>query len=134
MNGNYKIRKAELIQKLEARADVNEQVLIPRLEMPRNTTRSVNDSATLVDPILDDPILDDSTPVLQITPKLIAKSMEKINDFGNWLLDYIRPKPKVVDEALESFKNIIKELYNKREISFELKESKSALSKFAIQY
>ena len=40
----------------------------------------------------------------------------------------------MIDQALESFKNLIRILYNKREISFELKESKSALIKFAIQY
>ena len=62
--------------------------------------------------ILDELILDDNIPVLQPTPKFIAKSMQKIKDFGNWLLDYIPPKPKVADEALESF---IKKLYNNRE-------------------
>ena len=40
----------------------------------------------------------------------------------------------MVDEALESFKNLIKKLYNKRDTSFQLRESKSALKKFAIQY
>ena len=65
---------------------------------------------------------------------LLAKSMQKIKDFGNWLLDYIPPKPKVVDEALELFKNLIKKLYNRSEISLELKESKSALKKFVMQY
>ena len=60
--------------------------------------------------------------------------MQKITDFGNWLLDYIPPKPKVVDAALESFKNLIRELYSKRDTPFQLKESKSALKKFAIQY
>ena len=125
----YKLRKAELIQKLEAHPDVSEQFLMPGLEIPRNTTRSANTSA-----VLDDPILDDNTPVLQPTPKCIAKDMQKIKDFGNWLLDYIPPKPKVVDEALESFKNLIKKLYNKRDTSFQLKESKSSLNKFAIQY
>ena len=59
IKGYYKLRKAELIQKLEAHSDVNEQVLIPGLDIPRNTTRSVNTSA-----ILDDPILYDKTPVL----------------------------------------------------------------------
>ena len=54
----YKLRKAELIQNLEAQPDVNEQVLISRLEISRNTTRSVSTSA-----ILDDPILDDKTSV-----------------------------------------------------------------------
>ena len=73
-------------------------------------------------------ILDDTTPALQPTPKFIAKSMllhafikdqryqryqkrskiSKIKDFGNWLLDYIPPKRKEVDEALDSFKNLIK--------------------------
>ena len=78
--------------------------------MVRNTqkhnyfiTRSVNSSA-----ILDEPILDDNTPVLQPIQKFIAKSMQKIKDFGNWMLHYIPQKAKVVDEALESFKNLIK--------------------------
>ena len=44
------------------------------------------------------------------------------------------PKPKVVDETLESFKILIKNLYNKRDTSFQLKESKSALKKFAMQH
>ena len=70
----YKLRKAELIQKLEAHPDVNEQVLIPRLNIPRNTTRSVNTST-----VLNDPILDDNTPILQPTPKFIAKSMQILN-------------------------------------------------------
>ena len=84
--------------------------------------------------ILDDPILDDKTPVLKPAPNFIAKSIRKITDFGEWLLDYIPPKPKVVDEALESFKNVAIKLYNKRSTSFHLKESKSALKKFAMQY
>ena len=49
-------------------------------------------------------------------------------------MDYIPPKPKVVDEALVSFKNQIKKLYQKRDTFFQLKESKSELKKFAIQY
>ena len=71
--GYYKLKKAELIQKCEAHPDVAEQVLIPGLEIPRNTTRSVKTSA-----ILDGPIVDDNTPVLPPTPKIIAKSMQKI--------------------------------------------------------
>ena len=43
----YKLRRAELIQKLEAHPDVMEQVLIPGLEMLRNITRSVNTSAII---------------------------------------------------------------------------------------
>ena len=59
IKGYYKLRKAELIQKFEAHSDVNEQDLIPELEIPRKTTRSLKTSE-----ILDDPILDDKTPVL----------------------------------------------------------------------
>ena len=84
--------------------------------------------------ILDDPILDDKTIVLQPTPSLIATSIQKIKDFGYWLLDYIPPKTKVVDEALESIKNLIKKLYSKRDTSLQLRESKFASKKFAIQY
>ena len=45
---------------------------MPGLEMPRNTTRSANTSV-----ILNDPILDDKTPVLQPAPNFIAKSIQK---------------------------------------------------------
>ena len=69
IEGYYKLRKAELIHKLEALPEVNKKVLIPWLEIPRNTTRSVNTSA-----ILDQPILDDNTPVLKPTQKFIDKS------------------------------------------------------------
>ena len=34
--------------------------------------------------------------------------MQKIKYFGEWLLNYIPPKPKVVDKVLESYKNKIK--------------------------
>ena len=82
IKGYYKSRKAEMIQKLEAHPDVNEQVLIPGLEIPRNTTRSVNFSA-----ILDDPTLGDKTTVLQPTPNFIAKSIQrsKILVNGCWI-------------------------------------------------
>ena len=43
-------------------------------------------------------------------------------------------KPNVVDKAIESIKNQIKKLYNKRDTSFSLNESKSALKEFAKQY
>ena len=40
IEGYYKIRKAELIHKLEALPEVNEQVLIPWMEIYRNATRN----------------------------------------------------------------------------------------------
>ena len=70
IEGYYKLRKAELIDKLEALPEVNEQVIIARLKIPRNTTRSVNSGA-----IIDGPILDDNTPVLKPTQKFIAESV-----------------------------------------------------------
>ena len=51
---------------------------------------------------------------------------------GCWIT--YQQKPKVVDKALESFTNLTKKLYNNRDTSFQLRESKSALKKFAIQY
>ena len=65
--------------------------MVLKVTINPETTRSVNASATLVDSILDYRILDDNTPVLQATRKFIAKSMQNIYDFGNWLLDYILP-------------------------------------------
>ena len=52
IKGYYTLRKAELTHKLEAIPEVNEQVLIPGLEIPRYATRSVNISAFLYQPIL----------------------------------------------------------------------------------
>ena len=78
IEGYYKLRKVELIHKLEALPEVNEQVLIPRLEIPRNTTRSVNTSA-----IIDQPILNYNTPVIKPTQKFIAKSKQTIKDCWN---------------------------------------------------
>ena len=71
----YKFRKAQLIHKLEALLEVNEQVLIPGLEIPRNATRSMNTST-----ILDQPILNDNTPVLKPSQQFFAKSVKKIKD------------------------------------------------------
>ena len=71
---------------------------------------------------------------MQKTTKLFTMGMQKIKDFGEWLLNYIPPKPKVVDKVLESFKNKIKKLYEKRDSLFQPIQTKSALKNFAIQY
>ena len=52
---------------------------------------------------------------MQKTKYFFTKGMQKIKDFGEWLLNYIPPKPKLVDTVLESFKNKIKK-FMKREI------------------
>ena len=60
--------------------------------------------------------------------------MQKIKDFGEWLLNYIPQKTKVGDKVLESFKNKIKKIYEKRDSLFQSIQTKSALKNFAIQY
>ena len=94
IRGYYKLRKAELIHALEA----------ARLVGQRNS-------------IFNESIPTDPTPVLQ--PSNIAtkdkqniknfttQGMQKTKYFGEWLLSYIPPKPKLVDKVLVSFKNKI---------------------------
>ena len=99
LRGYYKLRKAELIRVLE-------------------TTRLVEQKSY----IFYDPHPNDPTPVLQPTPwrpsnitttvkqnikNCFTKGMQNIKDYGEWLLDYIPPKPKVVDKMFQSFKNKI---------------------------
>ena len=48
--------------------------------------------------------------------------MQKIKDFGEWLL--LPPKPKVIDKVLESFKHKIKKMYEKRDTLFQQIQSK----------
>ena len=52
---------------------------------------------------------------MQKTKNFFTMGMQKIKDFGEWLLNYIPPKPTVDDKVLESFKNKIKK-FMKREI------------------
>ena len=92
--------------------------------------------------IFDEPISNDPTAVLQPTPwrpsnvttKDKQNIKQKIKDFGEWLLNYIPPKPKVVDKVLESFKNKIKKIKEKRDTLFQPTQSKSVLKSFAIQH
>ena len=119
LSGYYKLRKAELIHVLKA--------------------------ATLVEQksnIFDVSIPNAPTPVLQPTPwrpsnvtnKDKQNIKQQINDFGEWLLYYILPKPKVFDKVHESFKNKIKKMYEKRDTLFQPTQSKCALKNCAIQY
>ena len=66
-----------------------------------------------------------------MTKKFFTMCMQKIRD---WLLNYIPQKPKVVDKVLESFKNKIKNFYEKRDSLFQPTQTKSGLKNFAIQY
>ena len=122
----YKLRKAELIHALKA-------------------ARFVEETCN----IFDESISSDSAPVLQPTPwrplniamkdtkhirNFITKGMQKIKDFGEWLLNYIPRKPKAVNKVIESFKNKLKKMYEKRDTFFQPTQCKSALKTFAIQY
>ena len=91
--GYYTLRKAELIHALEAARLVE-------------VTTNIFDESISIDP----------TPVLEPTPwrpsNVATKDKQdikqKITDFGDWLLNYIPPKPKVVDKVLESLKTKLK--------------------------
>ena len=50
---------------------------------------------------------------MQKTKKFLTMGMQMIKDFGEWLLNYIPPKQKVVDKVLESFEDKIKKIYEK---------------------
>ena len=68
---------------------------------------------------------------MQKPKKFITMGMQKITDFGEWLLNYIPPTPKVVDKVLESFKNKIKKIYEKTDSLFQPTQTKFALKNFA---
>ena len=119
----YKLRKEELIHALEATSYV---------EQTSN--------------IFDESILNYPTAVLQPTPcspsnittkvkqktkNFLTKGMQKIKDFGKWLLNCISRKPKVVDKVLLKIK--LKK-YQKRDTLFQPTQSKSALKNFAIEH
>ena len=94
IKGYYKLRKAELIHALEATRLVEQKSNIFHELIPNDPT----------------PILQPSNFAvknMQTTKKFFAKGMQKIKDFGEWLLNYIPPKAKVVGKVLESFKNKI---------------------------
>ena len=100
IRGYYKIRKGELIHALEAARLVEQKHNIFDESIPNDPTRVL-----LPTPWRPSNI---TTKVKQNTKKIITKGMQKIKDFGEWLFNYILPKPKVVDKVLESFKNKIK--------------------------
>ena len=70
---------------------------------------------------------------MQNIKNFFSKDIQKIKDFGEWLLHYIPSNLNVVDKVLESFKNKIKKMYEKRD-TLQPTQYKSALKDFAIQY
>ena len=99
---------------------------------------------------LDQPVPDINVPVLTPQPlsrvqrlkkylfdkvedmKKYAKS--KCNNYVNWLLEYVPPKPKVIDKVFELAKNSILKLFPRKKDAFDVEETKSALGEFVKEY
>ena len=97
IRGYYKLRNTALIQVIEAERLAEQTSSIFDESIP-------NDSARVLQPTHWRPsnIATKDKPSIK---NFITKGMQKIKDFGEWLLNYIPPKSKVVDKVLESFKN-----------------------------
>ena len=67
------------------------------------------------------------------TTNFITMGMQKIKDFGEWLLNYIPPKPKWLTKCLSLLKKI-KINFEMRNCLFQPTQTKSALKNFAIHY
>ena len=99
IRGYYQLRKAELIHALEAVRLVEQKSNIFDESIP-------NDPTPVLQPIPWRPS-NATTKAKQYTKKFFTKGMQKIKDLGEWLLNYIPPKLKMVDKVLESLKNKI---------------------------
>ena len=118
IRGYYKFRMVEMINALEA---------VRLVEQKRN--------------IFGDPIPNDPTPVLQPTPsrpsnittKVKLNIKQIIKYFGEWLLNYIPPKPNVVNKVLSLLKIKLKK-YERRDTLYRPTQFKSAFKTFVIQY
>jgi len=58
----------------------------------------------------------------------------KCNNYVNWLLEHVPPKPKVIDKAFELANNSILKLFPKTKDTVDVVETKSALQEIAKQY
>ena len=116
IKGYYKLRKAELINALEATRLVEQKSIIFDEPIP-------NDPSPVLQPTLwrssnvatqvKQNIKNFGAKNMQTTQNFVTNGLQKIKDFCNWLLNYIPPKPKVVDKVFESFKNKIKKIYER---------------------
>ena len=126
IRGYYKLRMAELIHALEATTLVEQKNNIFAEPIPNDPTQVLQPTPWRPSNI--------TTKVKQNIKNFFTMGTQKIKDFGECLLNYIPQKPKVVDKVLESFKNKIKTIYEKRDGLFQPTHTKSALKNFAIQY
>ena len=96
----YKLRKAEFIHALEAARLIEQKSNIFDESIPNYPTPVLQPTPWRPPNV--------TTKVKQNTKKFFTKGMQKIINFGEWLFNYIPPKPKVVHKVLESFKTKLK--------------------------
>ena len=84
IRGYYKLRKAEWIHALEAERLVEQTSNIFDEQIP-------NDPSSVLQPTPSRPS-NITTKVKQSTKNFITRGMQKIKDFGEWLLNHIPPK------------------------------------------
>ena len=133
IRGCYYLRKAELIHALEATRLVEQKVtsLISQFQMiPLQFYNQYLQGHQISRRKLSKMLKVLLQKNMQKTKNVFTMCIQKIRDFGEWLLNYIPPKPKVVDKVLESFKNKIKQCYEKRDSLFQPTQTKSALKNF----
>ena len=146
LKGYSKLRKAELINLLNDRPPphVPVQAQVPALAQvpaqaqvpPRSSMEAPRRS------LQDEPVPDNGVPTFQPgkylepgeTKSRIGKTMETakktLHGWYDWLVDHV---PKTITNPWSSFKKRVMSLYKEQE-DFEVKESKSALTKFTKQY
>ena len=111
ITGYYKLRKAELIHALDATRLAEQKSIIFDETIPNDPTPVLQSTTWRPSNIAwknKQNIKNFAAKNMQKTTKFFTKDMQKIKDFGEWLLNYIPPKPKGVDTVLESLKNKIK--------------------------
>ena len=86
IKGYYKLRKVELIHALEAMRLVEQKSNIFDEQIPNDTTPILQPTSWRPSKI--------AVKNKQNIKNFVTKGMQKIKDFGNWLLNYIPPKQK----------------------------------------
>ena len=96
IRGYYKLRKAELLHVLEAARLVEQTSNIFDESIPHSSFTTITME-----------VIKYHDENKQNITNFITKGMQNIKDLDEWLLNYIPPKPKVVDKVLEPIKNKI---------------------------
>ena len=135
LKGYSKLNKAGLLRLLELQENPVSDIDVP-VVTPQPLSRVQRLKKYLLDKVED--------------TKKYAKS--KCNNYVNWLLEHVPPKPKVIDKAFELAKNSILKLFPRKKDTVEVRaalekftearkkdtfdvvETKSALQEIAKQY